>query len=191
MNASAVPIRDNASASSPFPPQVLQMLRDMTFDAVDPDDAALGADTKRAIAFIAALEPAMAAKDREIAKLRARLAALESAQAEAPPERPVFQGRWSHGQGFVACGGTRVLRADFDTHPSAEVRQRFFDWLCKVMNESVDRWRNHHMQEQARQADAELPGDAIASGQSRGVVATFLPSAGLQGGRGAWEMAHE
>lgn len=65
-------------------------------------------------------------------------AALQSAQAVGERE-PVLLGRFHHGEGFLCSGSIRVMRADFDTNPSAEFQQQFFDWVCEVMNRHLQR----------------------------------------------------
>ena len=53
-------------------------------------------------------------------------------QSEKYPAVP--RSGWRHAQGYIFCGTMRILKADFDTDPCAEVAAQYFDAICDAMN---------------------------------------------------------
>lgn len=48
-------------------------------------------------------------------------------------------GRWHHGNGVLVCGTVRIASEDFDTLPSQAFKDQLFDWMCKTLNEAVEK----------------------------------------------------
>lgn len=56
--------------------------------------------------------------------------------------KPPTHGNWHHGNGVVVCGTIRVFSVDFDTTPSEEVKTKWLDWVCDVLNRETE---NHDL----------------------------------------------
>lgn len=56
------------------------------------------------------------------------------ASAEEEQTTPLLTGQWYHGNGVICCGTRRIARADFDTNPSWEFKNKVLGWLCETMN---------------------------------------------------------
>lgn len=62
--------------------------------------------------------------------------------APIPAPEPRSPRIWRHGNGVVSTGSIRVLREDFDTNPSPEVKTKMLDWICDALNAAEMREKN-------------------------------------------------
>lgn len=65
-------------------------------------------------------------------------------------EEPVLLGHWHHGCGSVVSGTVRVASSDFDTDPTKEFQNDFWDWTCRAMNALLNFKRDQKKQEEER-----------------------------------------
>lgn len=75
------------------------------------------------------------ATPNNVAQLINRLRVAEGKLKEFEElEHPPLTGRWHHGHGCVVSGTVRIAASDFDTEPSKEFQNQFWDWVCEAMN---------------------------------------------------------
>lgn len=72
-------------------------------------------------------------------------------QTDAPP----LIGTWRYNNGYLCNGSLCIMRADFDTGPTAEWVKELTDWMCATMNRAQE--------SSAGRKEAEGLADAIAT----------------------------
>ena len=88
------------------------------------------------------------ASPKNISMLINRLRIAEGKlQAFEELEAPVLLGNWHHGHGCVVSGTVRIASSDFDTCPTKEFQNDFWDWTCKAMNKLLE-FKKHQKEEE-------------------------------------------
>lgn len=63
---------------------------------------------------------------------RDKCASESSALSACYPAVP--RKNWRHSNGYICCGTMRIMKADFDTSPSDDVKKQYLDAICEAMN---------------------------------------------------------
>jgi len=52
---------------------------------------------------------------------------------------PPLNVHFRHNNGFICAGSLRIAREDFDTNPSDTFKKELFDWICKTLNDEIEK----------------------------------------------------
>jgi hypothetical protein len=74
--------------------------------------------------------------DNGLQIIREHLTRANKARDEqsAPAAERVLESEWRHSNGMLFCGTMRIAKADFDTDPAPDFKERVFDDICNALN---------------------------------------------------------